>query len=288
MFTPDLVFTQRRDHYSLVLALVAVTCFALELLPLIPAILLLLLWALLKFYISGRHSGLTSIAWLLALITGVAIGLYRPADFHYPLLLRVERFYPGGEPFALYLNVGKALAGYLLLFWLLYQPAYGGYWRKTSTWAMPWIVTTDALLVLLVVVTAAFTLPLAVVPKFSAEIAVFLINNLIITCVAEEVFMRLLVQRQLGLWTQAVVGKFDRFRKTRIAQLLVEVVPIVVATILFAATHGGPASPAFSIFLLAGAAYALAYSLNKSVWSSVAVHFGVNALHIGLLEYPLS
>ncbi|WP_295802723.1 CPBP family intramembrane glutamic endopeptidase [uncultured Microbulbifer sp.] len=112
-------------------------------------------------------------------------------------------------------------------------------------------------------------------PKLDATIAVAALVNLLVVCIAEEGFFRWVLQRGLTQGLQ----KLGRQWKW-LATLLV--------ALLFTTLHTGwAASPVLlGLVGVAGLGYALVWQLRESFWACVLTHWGVNLLHMTLLQYP--
>lgn len=106
-------------------------------------------------------------------------------------------------------------------------------------------------------------------PKWPALFLPWLLINLSITCLAEELIFRGLLQR-------ALVGRFGA------------VAGIGLATALFGAAHL-PAGFGFAgLATLAGLGCGLAFHYSGDrLWVAVFLHGAVNSLHLLLLTYPL-
>lgn len=118
-------------------------------------------------------------------------------------------------------------------------------------------------------IAGAFLLGVSV--KFTATIALAVLINLVVVCIAEEGFFRWVLQR--GLETGLPKWKW--------------IVTIAVA-VLFTTLHTGwAASPVLLALVgIAGLGYALVWTLRGSFWACVLTHWGVNLLHMTLLPYP--
>lgn len=206
--------------------------------------------------------------WGLILPVGLSMALYRPEGFSYPLLFHVDQFHLDGKPFALYVNTAKALAGYTAILWLLTQPS------PQSRLHQRWFLPLSLALAAVVLAAAVPLLGLQWHPKWQSEIAIFLVVNLLVTCVAEESFMRLLVQAPI------------HHACLRFGPFVAGAVGLLVSTGLFAAAHSPQTGAAWGVYLLAGAMYGLGYALTGRLWVSVATHFTVNAMHILWLTCP--
>lgn len=256
---------------SVALCCVALLSLLLGWLPLsVAGLLVLFIAALAAFYFArNRAAWVKVVLWLPLLPLGLAIALMRPEGFSYPLVFSMNELYPGGKPFDLHLNTAKALAGYAVVIWLLgsapKQMLVTG--RQVFVWPI--------LLAGVVLGVAIPLLGLEWQPKWGLHAVWFLLVNLLVTCVAEESFMRLLVQGPL----QRALQRFGAAPAAFIA--------LTVTTVLFAAAHSPQGAHAWAIYLVAGCAYGAAYTLTGRLSAAIATHFLVNAVHYLLLTYPL-
>lgn len=233
--------------------------------------LLLPIFALGLYLIANHKSTYKTIdisLWLVTLLLGFFIAVYRPSDFHYPLIWQSEQLFEGGKSFLLYVNLSKGLSGYLVLIWLL-----NIYPSSNQTTAKMAVIAT--LLAVIAILSIAYIFfGIAWQPKFLDGLIYFIIVNLCITVVAEEAFFRLLLQQHLAsFFSQARLGLY---------------IGVSVSTILFALAHGVSSGSAMLLFLFAGAVYSIVYAYTRRLSVAIATHFGVNILHFILLEYPLS
>ncbi|RZA09086.1 MAG: CPBP family intramembrane metalloprotease [Moraxellaceae bacterium] len=260
--------------FALILVLLAALSSA-QLLPWSTA-LLVAAFALVLItyrYCSSAHKPFGKyIAWILAVALGIGVGLYRPAGFNYPLVFSLNQLHEGGLPFSLYINIGKLLAGYITVYFLL---SFGSQAYIQSR-AQQFLLAFG--LGLFVVFVAYVCLDLAFHLKPLKYIVLFGLVNLLVTCVAEEAFMRLLLQTQL-----------QKFLSGKLASgFWLEAIPLFIATGIFVLTHFSASVNVLLVFALAGFCYGLVYSLTKNLWACVAVHFTVNIVHFSLLTYPLA
>lgn len=215
-----------------------------------------------------RHKTVAIALWLVTLLLGFFIAIYRPGDFHYPLIWHFSELHEGGKDFALYANTSKALGGYLVIIWFLMRLPRD---ETRPSLGLSVVAILTATIFLLLIANLLFGVRWQ--PKLPEGWLYFVVVNLGITVIAEEAFFRLLVQRQLvllfsnkkpGVWIAAAS-----------------------ATGLFALAHTTTPGPALLLFLVAGAVYSAVYAYTNRLSMAVAVHFGVNILHFLLLEYPL-
>lgn len=211
---------------------------------------------------------LTHPLWCITLMLGLAAAIYRPQDFNYPLLWSTESLYENGSSFQLYINLSKAIGGYLIV-------VYFARWLAPPSTAMNLrasvILASCGTIALLLICWAGFGI--AWQPKLSSGLAFFILVNLLVTVISEEAFFRLLIQKYL---TESINNKYLGFG-----------VPVFVATIIFTLAHSTTIGPAFGLYLIAGLIYSLVYAITQRFYIAVAVHFSTNLLHFIFLEYPL-
>lgn len=206
----------------------------------------------------------TTAAGLLAL----ALALHLLPGFHNPVLIANARFSVDAVPYTQYANFDKAVGGLLLLTFLCRRARTLAEWRRLLRNACLPILTTTPIAVGLAIalryVEPDFKLP--------AYTPVFLITNLLITCVAEEAFFRGFVQERLA--TALGFG--------RIGSAIV----IVTSGVLFGLAHypGGIAYSAISCVLGCGCAYS--YAITRRIEAPILTHFALNAVHFVGFTYP--
>lgn len=243
-------------------------------LPIINALLLLPfvfgLYAL--TLIPDSRKVLLAIVLVLTFLLGVFIAIFRPAGFDYPLVWDAGVLYEGGSHFSLYVNLSKAIGGFLVLIWL-----WEGVRSRASTRPGEMSITSQIALVatgVTAITIVAYTFfGLSWEPKLPDGILYFVAVNLLVTILSEEAFFRLLLQRQI-----------ERFF---INKKLGVCVAIAVASVLFALVHSAATGVIFFLFLFAGLIYAAVYAWTRNLLASISAHFGVNIIHFTLLEYPL-
>ncbi|MBT9384551.1 CPBP family intramembrane metalloprotease [Pseudooceanicola sp. CBS1P-1] len=104
-------------------------------------------------------------------------------------------------------------------------------------------------------------------PTLPGWLPLFLLGNLLLTCLPEEAFFRGYLQqglmRRLGLWPG-----------------------LGLSGLLFGAAHLGGGLWLAGLAVLAGLAYGLAYRFGGGLRAAVACHFGFNLVHLLLFTYP--
>ncbi|GAB3520998.1 CPBP family intramembrane glutamic endopeptidase [Photobacterium alginatilyticum] len=195
------------------------------------------------------------------ILWGAALALHLTPGFGNLLVLDKVISGPDSIPFTMYLNLDKPL----IIFGLyLLVPGMLSQHRDIS---LSKVAVLVGLFALTPTLAALFRL---VRPEFSFPewIWLFAFNNLLFTCVAEEVLFRGYVQ---NLLTQ----RFSHW------------IGIGVASTLFGLAHfaGGP------LFILvagcAGILYGLTYYWTGRLSLAIGVHFGFNLVHLVFFTYPL-
>ncbi|ASI94403.1 CPBP family intramembrane glutamic endopeptidase [Vibrio rotiferianus] len=168
---------------------------------------------------------------------------------------------PLSAPFSMYLNLDKPLA--LFALFLAYPFLLGGEAKGRVKPALPVMILLLSLLPIAAMLGA-------LKPELSLPSWwwLFALNNLILTCVAEEALFRGFVQ-------QSFSRRFD----WRLG--------LVIASILFGLAHfaGGPLLIVFAT--LAGLGYGLVFHFTGRLWCAVLAHFLFNFCHLVFFTYPI-
>lgn len=203
-----------------------------------------------------RYAGLTfMLIWSLALFSHAIPG--------FDNLKILDRVYTSTDsmPFTMYLNIDKPLIFFGLL--LAYPTLLGK--RKVF----------NVKVLVLVVMSLLLLLPVAVglgELRFSFStphwLWLFMLNNLLFTCVVEEALFRGFIQQGLSQRFGWVVG-------------------LVVASLLFGLAHiaGGMLYVLFAG--IAGLGFGLVFYLTGRLWAAVLVHFILNLTHLIFFSYPM-
>lgn len=199
------------------------------------------------------------------------VATYRPSGFSYPLLFEL----PGldGEPrYKLFINTAKALVGFILLY-LLWPTKHEGIFVARARYRIMIVLIAPALIIGL----AIPVLNLELQVKAVEQIVLFAAANLLIISVAEETFMRLLLQQSLC----NAVATFCAIRWVQ------ESIALLIVTLLFVLIHSGISGDAVWIYALAGFLYGLSYTLSKNIFYPIVIHFCVNQIHFSVFTYPI-
>lgn len=214
--------------------------------------------------------GLVKVALLIG--TGwmtLALSVHKFAGFSNPSLVSNMRVSEGAPTFTHNLNFDTSAAG-LILFAVFCVPA-----RTREEWRevlrlYPVIIGTP-------IVVFAIGLALGYVnvdPKIVAYTPIFLLCNLLFTCVTEEAFFRGFMQHQLSVGMQ-------RWRAG-------PYIAMVIAAILFGIAHAKGGPMLIGLASLAGLGYGYAFLRSKRIEAAILTHFALNALHFLAFTYPRS
>lgn len=199
--------------------------------------------------------------WTLSFLASIALAAHLLPGFQPWQLWPPRQLSADAAPYALRLSWDKLLVGLTLFAWWLGQ--------KTTTAFQPQRVGWVVLITLLAVPLLALALGLVDwQPKWPAGLMLWLLVNLGVAVLAEELLFRTWLQPALvaglGTWPG-----------------------IVLTASLFGAVHV-PFSPLFALVAgVAGLGYGLAFHYSGRLSVAMALHGAVNLLHLLLLSYPL-
>ncbi|RMO12210.1 CAAX amino terminal protease protein [Pseudomonas cichorii] len=201
------------------------------------------------------------------IVTGLALAAHLLPGFNSAKVFDAVRFSPEAAPFSMSLNLDKPLIG----FWvLLFCP-----WILTSVGSVRSLKVTVLALIATAVLCMTMATALGVTgwaAKWPEHGTLWLLNNLLLVSLTEELFFRAYLQGAL----QQVFNK--TWRGSTLA--------IVIAAILFGLSHLGSGWQWVLLASLAGVGYGIAYRFG-GLQAAVVSHFGLNLVHFGLFTYPM-
>ncbi|MEZ9626697.1 CPBP family intramembrane glutamic endopeptidase [Aliivibrio fischeri] len=200
-------------------------------------------------------------AYLFIFLWCIALFLHLIPGFNNAKVLDAVVTGPLSVPFTLYLNLDKPL---ILFGLLLAYPALLGSKANVNKKAL--IYTAIPLFSLLPLAWGLGALK----PEFTIPSWwwLFALNNLLLTCVAEEAFFRGFIQQSLSKRFGWIAG-------------------VAVASVLFGAAHIGGGLLLAVFATLAGVGYGLAFHYSARLWVAVAFHFLFNFIHLVFFTYPI-
>ncbi|MFJ4145343.1 lysostaphin resistance A-like protein [Pseudomonas sp. NPDC089734] len=203
----------------------------------------------------------------LFVVTGIALASHWLPGFNNAKVIDAVRFSPEAAPFSMALNLDKPLIG----FWLL----------MFCPWLLPSVSTARSLKVATGALIATCGLCMATAsvmgvtgwaPKWPEYGTLWLLNNLLLVTLTEELFFR--------VYLQGTLQQF--FNKLWFGSILA----IGIAAILFGLAHIGSGWPWVLLASLAGIGYGIAYRFG-GLPASVITHAGLNLVHFSLFTYPM-
>ncbi|MGP8305959.1 lysostaphin resistance A-like protein [Vibrio sp. YIC-376] len=254
-------------HMSAMLLLLAVTLVSalivkrIEPIAFITSLVTLgIAYKLPEFADRQRGKPLYLLGWIAVLIWCAMLFTHLMPGFNNLQVLDKVLAGPQSIPFSMYLNLDKPLALFALLF---AYPALLGSEKR---------VELHRLSVILILLFALF--PIAcLLGALKVELSLpnwwwlFAINNLMITCGAEEALFRGFIQQSLSRRFNWMIG-------------------LAIASVLFGVAHiaGGGLLVLFAT--LAGLGYGLVFHFTGRLWCAVLVHFLFNFVHLLFFTYP--
>ncbi len=172
-------------------------------------------------------------------------------------------------PFTMYLNFDKPFVGLALLSFLKIE--------KVKSFSEAIYVFKKSLPIYLSLL--ALILPIALMmnylsfdPKYPKLGWVWMVNNLIVVCVVEELFFRGLIQNKLKyIFKKNQYGSF---------------IAVLSTSLLFALAHYKGGISYIILSLVAGLFYGMAFEKVKRIEAAIFVHFLLNLTHFLLFSYP--
>ena len=216
---------------------------------------------LLGAWVLRIQKGTIAILGHLALIGwALALALHLVPGFTNFLALDTVQSSPSSVPYSLYLNFDKPQVFLLLL---LAWPALLS--QDTPLRWRPLLMSILSLVSLLPLATSLGAIHLD--PSWPQWAGIFLLANLLQTCLVEEAFFRGYLQKLLTARVGPVAG-------------------IMAASLLFGLAHIGGGLLVVGMATLLGATCGLGLWFSGRLWVAVFMHFAFNALHLIAFTYP--
>jgi membrane protease YdiL (CAAX protease family) len=198
----------------------------------------------------------------------LALALVLLPGFPRTVLIEATRLSPGAAPFSLGLGFPKVVTGILLLGILNEARVRSGaellgVLRRIAPVFLATLVAVIAFALILGYVKFA--------PKWTALFLVWAPVNLFFTCLSEEAFFRGFLQHEMS-----------RVGRPRIAVP----VALILSAVLFGLAHFAGGWTYVAAGVIAGLGYGWAYHRTQRIEAAMAVHFGVNAVHLLVFTYP--
>jgi uncharacterized protein len=205
---------------------------------------------------------------VVAALLALALAMHKVPGFSNLLIFKGVQLSADAPPFTLYANFDKGIAGLLLLAVFCRKAINLAELKVDFRRSCLLIFTTILLLSLAGLLSQFFRFDL----KLPAATAVFIVVNLLLTCVAEEAFFRGLVQESLHRLSSKPLG-------TALAA--------GASALLFGLAHFAGGVMYMVLASLAGLGYALVYQQSRRIEMAILLHFGFNLVHFLCFTYPM-
>jgi membrane protease YdiL (CAAX protease family) len=232
-------------------------------------LVMLVVAGLLNYYTSAKPFSL--FAGILAALIGLALGLHVVPGFDNFQYLESAQLSATAATFDLWFNFDKSLFGLFFVGFVLHSQLIrtrgdlAAAIKQSAPIALGGILFVYALGMLIGYSRFDWTPALVFLP--------WALKNIVFTVLAEEVFFRGFVQRELAL---------------RITHKYSGDIAVVVAGVLFGIAHFAGGLPYVLLSSVAGIVYGYTYKVSGRIEAPIAAHFLLNAGHFLLFSYPYS
>jgi membrane protease YdiL (CAAX protease family) len=217
---------------------------------------------------SGKPLAVT-LAGCAFFLYALAMGLALLPGFTRVVLVDAATLSPGAMPYDIAVGFPKVVIGIVIL-GLINRPLVRS-WRELGRVllrAAPIFVVT-AIAGMTTVVLMGYT---NLAPKWTPLFLLWAPINLFFTCLTEEAFFRGFVQQEVSRPGPGIVRS--------------PLIALAIGAVLFGAAHFAGGRTYVLAATIAGLGYGWAYLRTQRIEASMAVHFGVNAVHFLLFAYP--
>ena len=201
-------------------------------------------------------------------VMALALALHKLPGFNNPVLIAAIKFTTDAKAFTLFANFDKAAVGLILLAFLCKRAGSALEWQEILRRTAPIALLTSAATIAVALAIGLVRLDLKL-PPFTP---LFLVTNLLFTCVAEEAFFRGFLQERLA-------RLLDRFRFGGHAAIL-------CSAVLFGLAHAAGGARYALLATITGLGCAYAYSIVRRIEAPIITHFMLNAVHFVGFTYP--
>lgn len=209
---------------------------------------------------------LVTFSWVLTSCFSLLMAFHLLPGFNNVMVFETDGLGISEKYFSQYVSLDKGIAGLLII--NLANSSIS--WISPRTFFLKLLPASIAFSTLILLL--GHIMGLAFDPKIGWYVLLFFAINLLITCVAEEAFFRLIVQRNIDKFAPPIYG-------------------VIISAGLFTSAHfhtGPGATQLLSLIFLAGILYACVYNISKSFGAAIFCHAILNLIHLTLFEYPAS
>ena len=222
-----------------------------------------------SFYANKLSNSVTkTLITVFIIISCIALAAHLIPGFNTLLVFSAVTKSSPNAPFTMYLNFDKPLIIFVLL--MLY-PAVLLNKKEVSLFNNEsnfFFISLVALTFGIIFSLAIFLSLIKYDPNLPSWWWLLALNNLLLTCIVEEVFFRGVIQKKL-------------------CTLLTPLVGLVCASFLFGIAHFSGGFNYVIVATLSGFLYGLVYLKTGKIWYAILIHFCLNMVHLSLFTYPL-
>ena len=231
----------------------------------IAAISIVILYGLISIYAKASRS-FKLLLWLLVFALAFTLELHLIPGFHNLLILDKVKITADAMPYTLYLNFDKTIAGLLIIGLTL--PRVNSLANLTFMLKQVFVRLPLVLLIILILSYAFGYVRFE--PKLAPQLWLWMISNLLFTCIAEEGLFRGFFQEYLSSF---------KYKYT-------EYFAIVIPAVFFGAIHFPGGIKYVILATVAGSLYGWIYKVTRHIEASMLAHFMLNLTHILFFTYP--
>ena len=217
-----------------------------------------------SFMLSHKINFIRKTSLFILIALSLAFSLHLIPGFKNEIIFLSPSFGLSEQPYKLNANLDKALAAIAIILAM----------RSTVKWK----TSIKELYLILTAITIFFTVSILFDakpdPKLGAFTLAFIFFNLSVTCLAEEVFFRLIIQDWLFKFSKGALNGW---------------LAVFITAVIFMLAHfhtGVDADKRLFLIFIAGILYGGIYLKNKSLGSAIIMHFGINIIHFSFFAYP--
>lgn len=230
------------------------------------AILSILLFYILVVIQSKYSSKLNILLCPTVIFLGFALELHLIPGFNNLIIWNKIQFTKNAIPFTLYLNFDKTIVGVVILGLTLNLNHTMVEWKES----LKQVIYKLPIVILVILILAISFDYIELEPKLPHNLWIWLISNLLFTCVAEEGLFRGFFQESLS----------------RLKYKYSDYVAVAVPAICFGAIHYPGGVKYVILAIVAGVLYGWIYKITKRIEASIITHFLLNLTHIIFFTYP--
>lgn len=220
---------------------------------------------------------------ILWFLLAAAMMLHWIPGFHNMLVVEDQVMKAGSLPFSLNWNFDKPFVGWTLLVFCSLVLINPKALIKQAHWGLLILLIGNSLLIGLALASGIVRWD----PQWVNITWIFLANNLLMTCVAEEVVFRGVLQSYLSKKFGQWIGAQSAPETSKLIPSKGDLFALCLTSLVFGLVHfaGGPGLIVFAT--IAGLVYGYAYWKTQSLEWAILAHFSLNALHFVFFSYPM-